>query len=660
MKKTTIIFFAFLSLSSKFYSQDSKISYDSSLNIWNDTNRPDSIRYSALFNHIVNMTYENADSSFHYIKVMYNEAKEKDQSRYVGWSVGLKSFVYEYLNQPIKALESIKKAKSIYKKFGYKVEMGYTNNTLGKMYRDFGDWDMAHQIFLENYRIGNEINDTALIAISLLNMGKNYSWFGMVDSSIYCSRKCIELVDLMNSNRFMLSYKAMAIQNLGHAYFKTDFEKTLKNYNESKNLMLELNNTEGAIDSYIWLGILYYYYKMPDSALKNFLIAQKMEVDEYGEESELTLSNLYKVYKKLNDFEKAISTNDKYLFIRDSSKNSNTNTELFKLKIDEEFSLLREIDSIKYSNEILLNQAKAKAKDEEIKAQKRLELGMLFIIILIVGFLYFVFKQLKTTKAQKLLIEHKQKEISDSINYAKRIQDAMMTSSANLREVLVNHFIFYQPKDVVSGDFYWAHKNNKGDVFFTVADCTGHGVPGAFMSMIGTSMLNEIIVEKGIYQTDQILANLRDQIIKALKQEETDSQKDGMDIALCKLNINKRELEFSGAMNPLIHVSGDNLNLIKGDPQPIGYSGGKNKAFTIKKLKLKKNDMLYISSDGFQDQFGGPKGKKYRSMKFRNFLKKQSTFDLKKQKMMLENEFNSWKENYDQLDDVCVMGVRIT
>ena len=133
-----------------------------------------------------------------------------------------------------------------------------------------------------------------------------------------------------------------------------------------------------------------------------------------------------------------------------------------------------------------------------------------------------------------------------------------------------------------------------------------------------------------------------------------------MDIALCKLNINKKELEFSGAMNPLIHVSGDKLNLIKGDPQPIGYSGGKNKAFTIKKLRLKKNDMLYISSDGFQDQFGGPKGKKYRSMKFRNFLKKQSTFDLKKQKTMLENEFNSWKENYDQLDDVCVMGVRIT
>ena len=115
MKKTTIIFFAFLSLSSKFYSQDSKINYDSSLNIWSDTNRPDSIRFSALFNHIVNMTYENPDSSFHYIKVMYNEAKEKNQTRYVGWSVGLKSFVYEYLNQPIKALESIKKAKSIKK-----------------------------------------------------------------------------------------------------------------------------------------------------------------------------------------------------------------------------------------------------------------------------------------------------------------------------------------------------------------------------------------------------------------------------------------------------------------------------------------------------------------------------------------------------------------
>ena len=370
MKKQLFIYFFFATFfATASWSQNSKINYDSLLNIWEDSTVLDSVRYSSLFSLIINMTYEYPDSSFHYIDVMYKEADERQHQRYIAWSVGLKGFIYEYLNQPIKALEHIIKAKSLYKKFGFKVEMGYTNNNLGKMYRDFGDWDKSHSIFLENYNLGIELNDTTLISFSLLNMGKYYSWFGMIDSSIYCSERCIELVDLRKFDRLTYSYKAMAIQNLGHAYFKTDFDKTLAYYNKSKDLMLELNNIEGAIESYTWLGILFDYYNYPDRALDNFLISQEMELNEYGQESELTLISLYKVYKKLNNYKNAIIANDKYLFIRDSSKNSNTSDELIKLKIDEEFSLLREIDSIKYSSEILLNQAEAKAKDEEIKAQ---------------------------------------------------------------------------------------------------------------------------------------------------------------------------------------------------------------------------------------------------------------------------------------------------
>ena len=364
----------------------------------------------------------------------------------------------------------------------------------------------------------------------------------------------------------------------------------------------------------------------------------------------------YYVYSQINEHEKALSFFEKYHQLKDSVDKTSAKEGLMKY----EFQAKRQIDSLAYLNEIKLQQAEAKAKDEEIKAQRRLEFGMLVIIFLIVGFLYFVFKQLKTTKAQKVVIEHKQKEISDSINYAKRIQDAMMTSSINIKEIINEYFIFFKPKDVVSGDFYWVHQNQEGDIFFTVADCTGHGVPGAFMSMIGTSLLNEIIVEKKISNTDEILFLLRSQIIKALNQNDVESQKDGMDISLCRLNIKKREIQFSGALNPMLYVSGDKLTMIKGDPQPIGYSGGINKAFTVNNLKLKKDDMIYIFSDGFQDQFGGPKGKKYRSLRFRNLLKKISLEHVDKQKIALENEFNTWKGDQEQIDDVCIMGVRIT
>ena len=180
------------------------------------------------------------------------------------------------------------------------------------------------------------------------------------------------------------------------------------------------------------------------------------------------------------------------------------------------------------------------------------------------------------------------------------------------------------------------------------------------MSMIGTSLLNKIIIENKIKETDQILNELRLQIIMALNQREDGSQKDGMDISLCKLDLKSKTLQFSGAMNPLIHISGEELNIHKGDPQPIGYLSGKETSFTSHSVKIKKGDMVYIFSDGFQDQFGGEKGKKYRSIKFRNFLHSISDKPTDEQNKLIEQEFNSWLGDYEQIDDVCLMGVRIT
>ena len=278
---------------------------------------------------------------------------------------------------------------------------------------------------------------------------------------------------------------------------------------------------------------------------------------------------------------------------------------------------------------------------------------------MIIGFLAFVYKQLNTTKKQKIVIEEKKQEITDSINYAKKIQDAMMTSLVYIKDILPMSFIFFKPKDVVSGDFYWIYKDLEENIFFTVADCTGHGVPGAFMSMIGTSLLNEIVIEKGIKDTDEILNEMRDQIIKSLRQEEEGAQKDGMDISLCKLNMKKKTVEFSGAHNSLIHVSGEELKTYRGDHQPVGFLVEDKRPFNKHKVKLKKEDMLYIYSDGYQDQFGGAKGKKYKSAKFKKHLLSISKESEDKQLSILEKDFSSWKNSYEQVDDVCVMGVRI-
>ena len=265
----------------------------------------------------------------------------------------------------------------------------------------------------------------------------------------------------------------------------------------------------------------------------------------------------------------------------------------------------------------------------------------------------------KLKEESRIRLEEKNKEILDSINYAKRIQDAMMTSESYRKTVMPNSFIFFKPLDVVSGDFYWVFKDKKENIFFTVADCTGHGVPGAFMSMIGTSLLNEIIVEKGISDTNKILDEMRTQIIKSLNQDSEDDQKDGMDISICKLNMKKQMLEFSGAHNPLVIVSGNEISTFRGDSQAVGLETGVKKPFTKHSLKLKKDDMIYIYSDGYQDQFGGENGKKYMSANFKKLLLKISKEQEKKQNKLLEIELANWMQKEGQIDDICIMGVRV-
>ncbi|MFL2579053.1 MAG: SpoIIE family protein phosphatase [Parvicellaceae bacterium] len=364
-----------------------------------------------------------------------------------------------------------------------------------------------------------------------------------------------------------------------------------------------------------------------------------------------------KIYEKLGRYKSAYSYLDKLIDYKDSLKKMEANEEVVKF----EFEIQQQLDSLKYLDDIKLEQQKTKAKEEELKAEKRFELGLEIGILVILIFLYFIYKQLKTTKIQKTLIEEKQTEITDSINYAKKIQDALMISTVGLKELIPESFIFFKPKDIVSGDFYWIHKNNDGKIFFTVADCTGHGVPGAFMSMIGNSLLNENIIENKIEDTGLILDNARTSIIKSLNQKDTTSEsKDGMDMALCKYDSKSKTVEYSGANNPLIHISDETINKIKGDSQPIGIYSGKLKSFKKNIVKVKEGDMLYLFSDGFHDQFGGEKGKKYMSGKFYKFLLSISNENMEKQSKLIESEFERWKGNIEQIDDVCVMGVKVT
>jgi serine phosphatase RsbU (regulator of sigma subunit) len=262
---------------------------------------------------------------------------------------------------------------------------------------------------------------------------------------------------------------------------------------------------------------------------------------------------------------------------------------------------------------------------------------------------------------QKELVEHKNKDIMDSINYAQRIQRAILPTNELLTNKLKETFVLYQPKDVVSGDFYWYTEKGK-DVFVAVADCTGHGVPGAFMSMIGSSMLNHAVNEQGVIEAGEILSVVHKGIRHSLKQEETQNR-DGMDIALLRFTINDSneivKLQYAGANRPIWFFRNGELGEIKATKSSIGGHTSEDQIFTSNEVEFDKGDVFYIFSDGYPDQFGGEKGKKLTTKKLKDLLMLIYKDSMSKQKDHLDKAFSDWKGENEQVDDVCFIGVRV-
>ena len=260
---------------------------------------------------------------------------------------------------------------------------------------------------------------------------------------------------------------------------------------------------------------------------------------------------------------------------------------------------------------------------------------------------------------QKRIIEQKNKHITDSIRYAKRIQDAILPSQDRIHQYLPDSFIFFRPLAIVSGDFYWfIHKEGKSII--AAVDCTGHGVPGAFMSMIGNTLLNKVVDTTKNTSPADILFNLRKGVIKALKQSDDINSKDGMDIALCVIDHEKKSLEYAGAFNPLYFISKGKLTQVKANRMPIGsYLDKDVQVFNNHTLNFTSGDLIYIFSDGYADQFGGPTGKKFGARQMRELLQSVAHLPTSEQKEIIISHFDEWKGNHNQLDDVLVIGIRL-
>jgi serine phosphatase RsbU (regulator of sigma subunit) len=295
----------------------------------------------------------------------------------------------------------------------------------------------------------------------------------------------------------------------------------------------------------------------------------------------------------------------------------------------------------------------------------------LLVLILVLGIILMIvrFREGQLKKDKKILeqkvqertakIEAQKQEITSSIEYASRIQMAMLPEEFHFTDNFSDYFIIFKPRDIVSGDFYWVGENDK-QIFFSVGDCTGHGVPGAFMSTLGISTLNEITNDNREFQASTILKMLREKIKTSLHQTGKEGEAaDGMDMAFCVLSKNKKLLQYAGAYNPLFIAQSGEFKEYKADRMPIGIYYGEKDDFTNYEIPVKKGDTLYICSDGIYDQFGGPDGSKYKKANLKKLLADNSHLTMAQQRSVIEKEFNDWRGALEQIDDVTIIGIKI-
>lgn len=420
-----------------------------------------------------------------------------------------------------------------------------------------------------------------------------------------------------------------------------------------------------------------YYMKMDQHQQAVPLIEEAVHYWEdinSGKDLPRAYTVLTEAYKLSGHPERAFYSLEKYVAIKDS---------LFK---GDQQAAAKDV-AAKYETEkkeLLLAQEKkdkefAQKESEMVKLAERQRLVVFGLIgvLLVLNILYF-YKRYKHQQKDKELIEEQKKqlevrsqEILDSIIYARRIQTAILPTKARLNQLLPDSFVLYKPKDVVAGDFYWltevpqvpehstgGNENSGKTILFAAADCTGHGVPGAMVSVVCNNGLNRAVRQHGLTDPAQILDKTREIIIEEFEKADEDV-KDGMDIALCSLNLNSgAKLKYAGAHNPLWIIRNKELIEIRGNKQPIGNFDNPH-PFTSHEMELQKNDLIYIFTDGFSDQFGGEKGKKLKAANFKNILLSISELTMAEQLQKLDTIFEDWKRGFEQLDDVCVIGVRI-
>ncbi|MBK7129715.1 MAG: SpoIIE family protein phosphatase [Crocinitomicaceae bacterium] len=534
-----------------------------------------------------------------------------------------------------------------------------------------GEPDASTNMLREAYFISKNHGDRDGEIGRLINLSLDFIERNYADSAYHYLLLLEALQSSMDErDRYFLE------QNLGLYYHLTeDYTKAVYYFNRAWLVADQQKMTDSKATICARLAESYLALNMLNEAEKFALESYQIAVDnKLIFEEEDAVIQLVKVYEAQENYQRAFDFRGRLIEVEERI---NKIEKVQQLKEDEYKLSLTVKEKELAEKENVINAEKLKSA--EAKNQNMLLYFVLVLVVLILVFTVYIYLQTsKLNKAialSKTILEQRNKEIMDSIHYAKQIQDAILPPVRYVSEILPDNFIFYRPKDVVAGDFYWIEQT-ADKIYFAVADCTGHGVPGAMVSVICHNALNRSLKEFGFSKPSEILEKTSELVVETFVKSDREV-KDGMDIALCAFDKNNFTLQFAGANNPVwimksIHsenlgtVSPKNLLAsedkvlieIRGNRQPIGYFE-KKQVFLNQTVQLEKGDVIYLSSDGYFDQFGGDKGKKIKSKNFKEKLLNIQNFTMKEQQEMIISLFDTWKGDFEQVDDICVMGVRV-
>jgi len=636
----------------------------------------DKVGIGESYNNIGN-TYKNqgknkeAYAAFNYSLKMAQEVQDKFT---VAVAYNNIADLFEEQGQIKTALDYYHRSLKIREEIQDKYGIANSLNNIGCIYDTQGQLTDALDNYMRSLKLMEDIMDKQGIATALNNIGTVYQRQGKNKQALEYYNRSFEIgqkiqdkktiAGILNNCAFIYLNDAELLTQQGASWDSTNmlYEEAVNNCQRALKINEEIQDKEGITFSLFNIGSSLLKQRKNRAAKlyadSSLSIAKQGGYAEHIKKAELLLTG---VDSSLQNYLGAYEHYKQFIIYRDSI----TNQESRKMTIQKQMQY--EFD--KKENSIKAEQDK---KNTIIKAEKRRQKIILYAVsgglLLVVGFGSFAFHSLRTTRKQnklietksreteeqKKIIEEKNKDITDSINYAQRIQKALLASDTLLHKNLGEHFVMFRPKAIVSGDFYWAvEKENR--FYLAVCDCTGHGVPGAFMSLLNISFLNEAIVEKGIKAPNEILNHVRQRLIENFSAE---GARDGMDGVLVCFDKNKKEISYSAAHNAPILVTNGALTELPSDNMPVGLADRLD-TFKLEKINFVPASVLYLYTDGYADQFGGPKGKKFKYKQLNALLLENSSKPIKEQKLVFEKTFENWKGDLEQIDDVLLIGIKI-